>query len=492
VAASGFLHTACTCSSKVVLEQRRRFLPLHPRPRRGREREGGRGDKVQHPVPGATPKPSRTQPWGQEGAGLDPSCQPGACNRSRANPTPTSASATPGAGRKQISTEEAPVGKPKKTQTTERTGPITPGNLWEEGSSAFSREHPKTPLPLASPGGPASASCSSHRPPASSHATLRLASPNHKALPLPAVVAEPGSWKSLPQPGKAAGGDVAQPRRNRWEGLGNRSARTFEPSLFALSPLGVTGGHGAAPRRCRRGKDAMSEPSCPQWVGEMRCLSLGLNLGWKARILAGFQARSRSSSFPTPAGTLQGQPEPQRMQSTSAGHLPSPAPQTGNPSFLTFSFLGRHEDEASSPAGAGAGTHRSPKPQHGDRGHDRCIRGTAVRPRARFLPFPCALPAGQNEPGETEAAMQTSPGSAGMPSHHPPALLPRAVLPGRAPVPGAAPARWVFPPGAHVTALAKATTQQPRGDRAGAAARAGSTRSIITNPWLWKKTVSRL
>lgn len=224
-------------------------------------------------------------------------------------------------------------------------------------------------------------------------------------------------------------------------------------------------------------------------------------MGSKAQILAGFQVQSRSSSFQTPTCALQGQLEPQRMQSTSAGHLPSPASQPGNPGILTFSFLGRPKDKASS--WAGRRSWHPPVPTVTAWGQKtrplHLWQGCESQGQISALPLsaasPLALPAGQNEePGETEAALQTSLESAGMLSHRPPTLLPwEPRLAGRAPVPCAAWAPWVFPWGAHGSALApaKATTQQPQGDGAKAAAQAGSTHSSITSPWLQIKTISR-
>lgn len=91
-----------------VLEQRCHFPPLHPQPRWGRdeERRPSRRDKPQFPQKPARPSPGAgeirigpippawllQQEWGDF-------------------PPPTSASATPGVGRKQISTEETLVGK---------------------------------------------------------------------------------------------------------------------------------------------------------------------------------------------------------------------------------------------------------------------------------------------------------------------------------------------------------------------------------------------
>lgn len=70
----------------------------------------------------------------------------------------------------------------------------------------------------------------------------------------------------------------------------------------------------------------------------------------------------------------------------------------------------------------------------------------------------------------------------------PTGVLPALPVPaGRAPVPCAARARWVFPPGDRIKALApaKATTQQPLGDGAEAAfPGAGNTFSSIISPWL--------
>lgn len=150
-------------------------------------------------------------------------------------------------------------------------------------------------------------------------------------------------------------------------------------------------------------------------------------MGSKAQILAGFQVQSHSISFQTPTCALQGQLEPQRMQSTSAGHLPSPASQPGNPGILTFSFLGRPEDKASS--WAGRRSWHPPVPTVTAWGQKtrplHLWQGCETQGQISALPLsaasPLALPAGQNEePGETEAALQTSLESAGMLSHRPP------------------------------------------------------------------------
>lgn len=143
---------------------------------------------------------------------------------------------------------------------------------------------------------------------------------------------------------------------------------------------------------CGRGTDAMSEPSCPQWGEGKEAFKPGLKFGlerpnssWVSSLVLLQQLPDTSASFARSA-------EPWRMQSTSAGHLPSPAPQPGNTSLLTSSFPGRCKDKAPSRARAGAGTHQSPKRQCGDRGHGRCIYGSAARCGDRLLLFSQALP----------------------------------------------------------------------------------------------------
>lgn len=83
---------------------------------------------------------------------------------------------------------------------------------------------------------------------------------------------------------------------------------------------------------------------------------------------------------------------------------------------------------------------------------------------------------GQDEPGETEAALQNFPREF---AAFPP-VLPRR-LPGHQ-----CPVQVGCPPGAQVTALApaKVTTQQPQGHGTKAAAQAGSIYSILSSPWL--------
>lgn len=223
-------------------------------------------------------------------------------------------------------------------------------------------------------------------------------------------------------------------------------------------------------------------------------------MGSKAQILAGFQVQSHSSSFQTPTCALQGQLEPQRMQSTSAGHLPSPASQPGNPGILTFSFLGRPEDKASS--WAGRRSWHPPVPTVTAWGQKtrplHLWQGCETRGQISALPLsaasPLALPAGQNEePGETEAALQTSLESAGMLSHRPPT---RGRLPGsQAGWPGSSALCCLgtvgFPLGS--SCFCTGTCQ---GHHTAAPGRwgkgwAGSTHSSITSPWLQIKTISR-
>lgn len=129
---------ACTCSNR---EQSKVLWSKHTTSFWGKQQEGGSWPQGQT---AAAPKTSKTQRWDRrEQDWTHPTSLVFATGLGWLFP-PTSA--THAVGRKQISTEEAPLGKPKKpNQYT--NGYVTPRNLWEEGCNTFPMGSPKPPFP---------------------------------------------------------------------------------------------------------------------------------------------------------------------------------------------------------------------------------------------------------------------------------------------------------------------------------------------------------
>lgn len=257
-----FLHAACTCSSREqsVLEQRCRFLPLHPRPHWGRDGEGG--FRLQGQTT-AAPKPS---PGGGRRR-IGPISSAWLLQLEWGDFSPPSLPLPPPEpGGSRLAQRKHQWGNQKKLNHR-INNPIVPRNPQEEGCSASPHRHPKNPCPWHLPEDQRSlhlAPHSRHRPPSTvptPPSLLPAAAPSTKLCPFPSfALFQPLS----PSPGA---GKASPPARqsSRQRHQGGTSGRAWESG--ALLPLtrrslpstpkaaaGPTAGHRSGEGHCVQAK----------------------------------------------------------------------------------------------------------------------------------------------------------------------------------------------------------------------------------------------
>lgn len=183
VAASGFLHTVCTCSSR---EQSEVFWSKDATSFLFTLSLAGGGMRRGIPATGtnhSSPKNQQDPALGQERSGLDPSHQPGFCNRSGVTspPPPPPPLPPPECSGTRLAQRKHWWGNERKAKPPHERPPHTREPM---GCSTFPCRDPNPPLPLASPRGPAplaSASHSWHRSPSTVPCHPLSCQPEHEA-----------------------------------------------------------------------------------------------------------------------------------------------------------------------------------------------------------------------------------------------------------------------------------------------------------------------